>query len=181
MIAKFQIFCNFASKSHLIKFFMKRQLLLSLCLGSLFAASVMADDVTTATMKIEGDGVTLGNLPLSTLSEITFSDNNMVITDGTESQSFSLADISEITFAIVTSSSESISADLADNLRVNLQNCILTVTADADASIDMVIYALNGRMVASQSATGTLTADLNDLTKGVYIIKVNDKAIKFIR
>ena len=47
----------------------------------------MADDVTTATMKIEGDGVTLGNLPLSTLSEITFSDNNMVITDGTESQS----------------------------------------------------------------------------------------------
>lgn len=144
-------------------------------------AIASADEPTTATIKIGGESGELGSVQISTLSEITFTDTDMVINYGDDSVSYPLGDISEITFSFSMSSNDNISADLGEELTVTLRDCVLYVTAGSDTPVVMAMYAVNGRLVASRNATGALTVDLNPYAKGIYIIKVNDKTIKFIR
>jgi hypothetical protein len=47
----------------------------------------------------------------------------------------------------------------------------------------VVLYAMDGRVVTTSVATadGCVTLSLNTLLSGIYIVKYNDTAIKFIK
>ncbi|MDE7153741.1 MAG: T9SS type A sorting domain-containing protein [Muribaculaceae bacterium] len=160
---------------------MIKKLLLSLCLGILVSASAAAQDVTTAKIKVDGKESSLGEMIITTGSQITFADGNMVVTTGDDTQSFSLDEIKEITFDLSMSAADNIEAELTQDLAISLTDGILTVTSESDSAVDIAVYNINGSHVASAHAVGTASIDLNGLAKGVYIIKANQKVIKFNR
>lgn len=158
-----------------------KQLLL-LIIAALFAPSLLlAQDNSTATLKIEGASGNLGKVQISTTSEITFADGNMVVTDGTDSQTFALADIAEMSFDFAMSSADDLTAELGSGLTITLHNNVLDVTSDLKTPITVDIYSASGQYFGRHTSTGTLSVDLSSLTKGIYVLKVNDKVVKFIR
>lgn len=55
---------------------------------------------------------------------------------------------------------------------------IVTATDASGATVAIDVYALNGARVLRAAGKGTVSADLNALTTGVYVVKVNNKVFK---
>ena len=160
---------------------MKKLLLPALCLGFALPFPLMAEDETTATMKIEGENGTLGAIQISTASEITFSENTLMVTGDSETKAYALTEIAEITFSLSTSSADKLSAELSDGLHVDLCNCMLSVSTDNGQPISVNIFSASAQFVASHKGSGYISVDLSSLPGGMYIIRINNKAIKFVR
>lgn len=161
---------------------MNKLLLLLICIAGIVPATASAQDDSTVKLNVAGEGSSkLGSVILTTASEISFADGNMVVTNGSDSQSFSLSEIAELTFDITMSATENISEDLAGDISVSMADGVLTVTVPDGAPVAVSVFSMAGYQVASSAATGTVTIDLKPLAPGAYIIRANQKTIKFIR
>lgn len=78
------------------------------------------------------------------------------------------------------SGAEDIKVDL-ESLKIDLSAGILTATASQNAPISYRVFAINGSTAMAGEGIGTVSFDLNGLATGVYIIKINDKVIKYNR
>lgn len=148
----------------------------------LIAMPFMAGAQTTSDVKmvISGAGGNMGSLPLTTGTTLSFSGENLVVTQNDTSKEFKLADIDNIAFSAQVSAAEDVTVDL-QSLKVNLSGGVLTASAAEATPIAYRVYSVNGAAVMAGEGSGAVTVDLNPLAKGVYIIKINDKVIKFNR
>ena len=161
---------------------MNKLLLLLICMAGIVPSTASAHYETTVKLNVAGEGSsTLGSVMLSTTSEITFADGNMVVANGSDSQSFSLSEIAELTFDITMSAVDNIREDLTGDINVSMIDGVLTVTVPDGAPAAVSVFSMAGYQVASSAAAGTVTVDLKPLAPGVYIIRANNKTIKFIR
>lgn len=117
-------------------------------------------------------------VPVGTISEITFSDAGMTLVTPNENMTFAFSDISEITIDAKIDNIENATAELSD-LTVKVQDGILSATAAG--RIDVTVYNTQGQQVATTTANDEVNLDLNTLTKGVYIVRINNKTIKLTR
>lgn len=157
---------------------MKKHLLYALFLGlPLLAGAQKADDVK---MVISGMGADPGSLVLTTDTKITFSEGNLVVAQENASYTYALKDIENITFAAEMSAAEDVKVDL-DTLKIDLTGGVITATAATDTPISYAVYSLSGHVVKTGQGQGTVVFDLNNAAKGVYVIKINDKVIKYTR
>lgn len=150
----------------------------------ILAAAIVSAIAVSAEEKIVmtgADGSTQ-SINIDNVEKITFSaDGSMVqVVTPAGTQSLPVEMISSITFDLTGSGQSSIDATLAPGLDISLVNGSFSATADG--TINVAIYRINGQGVGAYKAEGQLSLDLNTLLPGtgVYIIKVNDKTIKYI-
>ncbi len=146
-----------------------------LCMALMLAASAQA---TVLTVKHGTDLTT--QVDIKKISKIKFADGMMHImhTEGTEQ--IALGDIDQLRFDLVASSIKDIAADI-DDLKVSVAAGHITVTVTPETAIRLNVYNLNGYNVAAADGIGVVSLNLTDLPSGIYIVKANDKTIKFIR
>lgn len=126
------------------------------------------------------DGET--SINVSSISQITFDGTQMIIStsDGGTRQLNAL-DLNHIKFDMSTLAAESISKEFEDGVSVRIEGAVIYVSAAANSPVNVSVYSIKGACVSSISAQGMASVDLNPLAPGVYIIKANNKTIKFTR
>lgn len=146
-----------------------------LCLSLLLAPGVSAKVLT----------VTLGSgaktqVELSKISRIHFNSGTMNIEHADGTHQIALGDIEHIRFDLVATSLDDITKSL-DELMISFAAGKVSANADADTAIKLDVYDLKGYKVAAAGGVGSVSLDLSGLASGMYIVKANDKTIKFIR
>lgn len=161
---------------------MNKSLIIStLCLCLSLPLLSSAQDAKTAKIVVNGSETAIGTMALTTETKITFEGGNAVITAGTETGTYALTDISSITFDLESGAAEEIEADLSDNLSVSISGGIISAVSSTDDEITVNAYGINGIPVIAAKAKGSVTIDTNSLAKGIYIIRINNKVIKYNR
>lgn len=145
-----------------------------LCAGAV--TSVYADD----RLVVSGPEGELTSVGISDISKITFEGNNITIATTGGDKVYDLAEISKISFDLSTSAVDNIEAAL-DDINVSVSGGVLTVSASADVPLTLNVYNLRGILVSSQQGTESLSVDFNSMASGIYIVKANNKTIKFTR
>ncbi len=157
---------------------MKKHLFCALLLAMSFAAAAQTD--TSVKMVVSGAISSLGSVELTTGTSLSFSGDWLVVTQGDATQEFKLSDIDNIAFSAQMSAAEDIAADL-ESLKVDLRGGVVTVTVAPGQPVAYRVYSVKGALVMAGAGEGQVSFDVNPLSKGVYIIKINDKVIKFNR
>lgn len=121
---------------------------------------------------------------LTKIGKVTFNNNHLVMmmADGTK-ESLSIKDIHKMTFdlSISTNYIEKVEGEAGKDLHVALENNIMTITERNGNEINVAVYSTNGALLLNTKGLGTLQVDFAGLNPGIYIIKANDKLIKYIR
>lgn len=127
------------------------------------------------------DGMQAG-LPVSTLDRMTFSNGNVELkkTDASVS-SFLMTDISRMTFGLFSGIDE-VAYD-NDALAVYpspARNYIMLKNAPA-GELHVLIFRQDGVLMKNIKLDATQQVDISNFQKGLYLLKVNNKTIKFTK
>jgi len=116
---------------------------------------------------------------LSLISKITFADNNLVLklNSGTTSN-YLLSSINKLVFS---TTSEVINHDTDTEIALfpNPANDFICLKNLSDDNNQITVYNASGVLVMSAIVNANDKIDISDLSKGIYIIRVADTAIKF--
>ncbi len=150
--------------------------IVSFCAGALafpagiFARTMIVTPVSSEPVKIE----------VSTGTHITFSEDlsKMIVSsdDSEKSESFDVNDIANIVFTM-DSAIDGVSSDLND-LQISNDGKIVTISG-AD-TIRYTVWNINGNRIMAGKENQTVTLDFTALSAGIYIIKANNRTVKFI-
>lgn len=150
--------------------------ILIFCVGS----TALAAGAQTKTMVVTTVSSESMPIPVSTETHISFSDDlsEMIVYSGNPDNplAFDIDDIVNIVFTM-TSSSDRISAELDDLLISNRGGM---VTISGAGPIEYSAWDIAGSFVASGRGEQVVTLDFTDRPAGVYILRVNNKTLKFI-
>ncbi len=129
--------------------------------------------VTTASSEVK-------KIEVSTQTRITFSKNltEMIVADDNSQQQqvLNVNDIANIIFTI--DSSDGLADRNLDDLLISHSGGIVTISGAE--TIDYSVWDMSVAQVACGRGNQTVSIDFNALSAGVYIIKANNKTIKFI-
>lgn len=149
--------------------------LLALCTGVI----PLHADAKNRTMVVTTNSGETKRIEVSTQTRITFSKDltemNVTVPEGT--QAFNVDDIVNIAFTI-DSTSDMAEQEL-DNLKISHNAGIVTISCAE--KINYSVWNLSGVSVAAGNGNQLVTIDLTSVTPGVYIIKANNKTLKFIK
>lgn len=98
--------------------------------------------------------------------KITFANDNLVATNGTETFTAPVADMSKMFFSVTPTAVNTIAAN-ANGLHASIVNGHLKVNAPAGSRVS--VYSIDGRQVGTAH-----------LTKGTYLVRVNNQTLKVI-
>lgn len=144
----------------------------------IWAFSVSAEKRATMTVS-----TTTGNveIPVSTQTHISFSKDleSMIVwnAEGGDTQTIDVDDIIVISFTI--DEAVNVSRHEIDGLVISNTGGIITISAQQH--VDYLVSDLKGRVVTAGSCDGSARLDLSSLPQGTYLIKANDKTLKFIK
>ncbi|MDO5333424.1 MAG: T9SS type A sorting domain-containing protein [bacterium] len=152
-----------------------------ICSGMALAVAFMLSAGASAeSLKLKDVSGNETKVDLATLSHIDFNANQMVVHATSGEHTFSLADIDHMKFDMEMTGIETTEATL-DDLNVAVENGLISVTSASGSAIAVAVYSIGGYTVAMEQGEGFVSVDLSQLPKGIYIVKANDKTIKFIR
>ena len=158
-----------------------KKILLTFMLFS-FAATMFANgkDVLSVLMK---DGTSVYFL-LAEKPYITFQNDEMKIVSDTDEALVKRTLVERFEFVNEIPAGIEDVDEQDEQLRANfkLDGDAVYITGLASGS-KVVLYAMDGRVVTTSvaAADGCVTLSLNTLPSGIYIVKYNDTAIKFIK
>ncbi len=158
-----------------------KKILLTFMLFS-FAATMFANgkDVLSVLMK---DGTSVYFL-LAEKPYITFQNDEMKIVSDTDEALVKRTLVERFEFVNEIPAGIEDVEEQDEQLRANfkLDGDAVYITGLASGS-KVVLYAMDGRVVTTSvaAADGCVTLSLNTLPSGIYIVKYNDTAIKFIK
>lgn len=117
---------------------------------------------------------------LTTDTRISFSDDlsKMIVTSGTTDRplTFDLNGIAVITFNLDSGTDTT----LGDPGELQVSNSGGIITISAPGAIEYIVWDTVGHQAAAGRGEQTVTLDFTARTPGVYIIRVNNKTVKFI-
>lgn len=169
--------------SHILKhsIYIKMEAICNLILASV-AATCPAFSAGADNLVVTGTNGVQTKVAIPDISRITFDGDNMKILTTTDGeQIFAIVDLDNMKFDVVSSSIDDITADLGDDISIASSGGVMTISSGAGASVNVVVFSINGSLVTMQSGVGRVSIDFNTVTPGVYIVKANNKTIKFIR
>lgn len=152
--------------------------LLSIAGMALFALNANADG--EAIMKLNESGKST-DYSISSISKITFEGNTMKIATADGVKTADVLSIENITFSMKTSATDNIVKDFEDGISISSRGGIIEASAKSDMEIRIDVFSSAGTHMMQVHGKGNASVDLNTLPSGIYIVKVNDKTIKFIR
>lgn len=151
--------------------------LLAAVMALTFAPGLRADKGIV----IRGPQGQMTGFSFAKVQQVSFVNGQMMVQMEDATEAVPLADIEEITFDEVVMSGTDLVADLSDGLTLTVADGTATVTIADNAPLSVFVCAVNGRVVYSAETKGTTSIDLRREPAGVYIIKANNKLIKFIK
>ena len=150
-----------------------KRLLLTLAIAAAISGKAVAEDYTY--LSVVTDCCT-DNIARTSVRKLTFEAGNLVVTkaDGTN-VNYGLSVLKKISF---TSIPDAVTAPGASTDELNLQRNLLV----ASGTGILLIYDAQGRVVR-QEAISSRRSELNisDLSRGMYIARLGNKTLKFIR
>ncbi|WP_300934577.1 T9SS type A sorting domain-containing protein [uncultured Muribaculum sp.] len=120
-------------------------------------------------------------ISVNSISQITFSNEEMTVATPDGEKKFQLSSIDNIHFDLATSSTDNITAPLGNDISVKVNNGIMSINAPAEVPVSVYVYNMHGLLVTSRKGSESLSIDFNHMAKGAYIVKANNKVIKFTR
>lgn len=118
---------------------------------------------------------------VDTVDKITFAGDKMVVTHADGTAEIPLTDIEKLCFDLEYDGISPVEADLGSGLQVSIADGIVTATAATpEAPLQLIAVDTSGMLRLTLSATGTLEADMRPLGPGIFIIKINEKTIKYL-
>lgn len=145
--------------------------LVALCGGM----AVMAEDCLTV---IPSDGSERVQYKVDDISRITFDDGQMTIAHADGTDTLPLDRIDSMRFDIELEP-DAIDRVLDDGLTVSASGGKVFISAADGRRISAAVYDMQGRLLESLAADGSCTVDMTGKAPGVYIVKANNKTIKY--
>jgi hypothetical protein len=105
----------------------------------------------------------------------------MVVEQSSGSTTIAVTDIEQITFDLQTSAVETVEAELSEDVTFAASNGVVTITNPTGNALNIAVYNLKGMPVYQRAGVSSDTIDFNAMSAGIYIIKANNKVIKFTR
>lgn len=149
-------------------------------LGTALALGATLSAVADDKLVVNGTDGSKTEHAISEIARIKFDGSRMLVTTTTGDKEYQIDAIARLTFDLVSTANAEIKASL-DDLTVEISGGILTVTSAKGAPVDIRLFNLQGHAVAAVKSDAAASFDLNTLTKGVYIVKANNKVIKLTR
>jgi hypothetical protein len=115
------------------------------------------------------------------ITQISFSGNDMVVEQSSGSTTIAVTDIEQITFDLQTSAVKTVEAELSEDVTFAASNGVVTITNPTGNALNIAVYNLKGMPVYQRTGVSSDTIDFNAMSAGIYIIKANNKVIKFTR
>lgn len=113
------------------------------------------------------------------LEKLTFEGQEMIVHHADGTTRFNVADIDRLAFDLEMTAIDEIKTDLSDEIQITSSAGILTITALESTPIHVQVYDINGRLIDNTVANTTVSIDFNTKAAGVYIIRANNKTIKY--
>lgn len=136
---------------------------------------IYADDM----LVVSGSDGRLSNVSVADITQITFNGDNMTIATVNGNVDYQLSSVESLTFDLATSAVDEIETSLSEDVTLNVKGGVLSVTAPADVPLLVAVYNIKGILVATQADKESVSIDFNNMAPGVYIVKANNKTIKF--
>jgi len=152
--------------------------LLSAAAIALIAPQAHADG--DMTMKLNEGGKST-EYTVSSIKSISFEGNTMKIETADGVKTANVLSLDNITFSMKTSATDDIVKDFKDGVTVVSKNGVIEIMAGEDTPVCIDVFNSGGTHMMQAKGKGTASVDLNSLPAGIYIVKANDKTIKFIR
>jgi hypothetical protein len=120
---------------------------------------------------------------LSGLQKFTFNDNNLLLDYTTGStESYSLSNISKLYFSTGNGNSVITSQTNKISIYPNPTSGQLYVSNIPESSTIATIYRIDGALVLkTEMEAGTNTISVEGLSKGLYLLKINNQVLKFFK
>lgn len=154
----------------------KKNLLLLLFVGFLLRGT--AQNVTLVVTTTDG---TEHSYQVTNEGQILFENNGDLLTilDGTgTTATFQLADIRKLVCTEITGMEESSTKSLRLLPNPTRDHFLLS---NLQSSCEARIYALDGRLVKSFTATEGMTVDISELSKGMYLLHIDGQTLKMMK
>lgn len=129
------------------------------------------------------NGINGGKTPFAITEQtrLKVGPGTVTITDGQSAPvEISIADIEKITFDFSTSSVEDVTAELGDNVTIEVHGPVVRITPSGDAAVNYGAYSINGLTIAVGTAAAPVEIDFSNYSPGLYIIRANSKTVKFV-
>lgn len=141
--------------------------------------SVSADDGIKIVVYGSADG-DVTEVGIDDVRNITFQDETLtMLLFGDESKVFNYSDISKICFESIATEIESVTpGDIEDGTTIIYDGNVLRIIGCAQPS-QLRIFDITGKTVISEQIKGDTMINVEGLSAGVYVLKVNNKTFKF--
>ena len=160
-----------------MKLLTTRKMLLSLAASIIFSLSASADDVIT--FRVVADNGTVKEFALDEVNRLTFQEETFTMifnTDAADEQ-FRYEDVLNMHFGTKsTTAVQNVAEDAA--LNISYDGSFLRIEGIAEPSV-LRVYDISGRPVMSQRVNGQAEISTEQLSAGVYILKINNRTFKF--
>jgi len=154
-------------------------LYLSFAAAAIVCGGVTAHADNKVNMVIAGaDGMSA--IAVDNITNIAFDGNVMIVNAADGVRQVDVTQLTNITFDFSTSVSDRVAFE-KDDVSLLFDSGVLTVNCTDGTPVSVVVYAIGGNLVKTLYATGSVTADLTELPKGVYVVIANGKTVKFVR
>ena len=161
---------------------MRRKLYLSFFLFFFWGVGVwQVKSQTTMTLNFQ-DG-TVKNSSLDAVSKITFLESNlfMAYVNGSN-DSFMLNSIRKITFGTLSATTNILADEQKMSVYPNPASDFIALKNVPEGTLNAVVYRMDGAQIINvQLSFSSDKIDVSGLSQGLYIIKVNNKALKFTK
>lgn len=155
-----------------------------------FITLVATAVIAAATFQVHADGdnkmviVTDGSstpVSVADITKITFDGMTMTVSTPDGDAQTDLTQVKHIVFDLSALSTDNITKDFEDGVTITANCGVVTASTLADTQLSAKVYTLSGALVASATGQSSVSIDLNNLPKGVYIVSAGGKTIKFTR
>lgn len=149
-------------------------------MAGILGLSAYAD--TKTMLVVSGADGTKRQFDITQVKHITFDNDNekMTISHFDGDEEFDINAIDEMIFGVVDGIESVYDFNMGSDLNLVVDHGMV-LASQPEKELVLRIFDMNGRLVDTATAFAELTYDLSQLPGGIYIVSVNDKAIKFIR
>ena len=157
-----------------------RKTVLAMMTSLLISSSAFADEDLKIKVVSNVDGVAPVEYAINDIRKITFQEYGFTIMlkDGTSDSSFEYIDIQKMVFDNVNTGIDNVKSEKADGIAISYDGSSIKVSGCAEAS-QLRVFDIAGRPVISESIKGEAVISTENLSSGVYILRVNNKTFKF--
>ncbi len=160
---------------------MKKRILLAFSLFSLLILFTTKLQAQTNLILSLNDGTEKSAL-LSSLNKLTFVSDNLVLNyNAGNTEAYAVSNVHKIIFGTTSAVSE-LSANNTDLvIYPNPADQYLLLKNIPNVEVRVNVYSLDGSLVKSESINSNEQIDISNLSTGFYILKINNKALKFTK